>query len=357
MNDTIAIFEAAYSLDGDEQAWLSRLAEAIQLRIDGTRGIYAQSYDATQTERVVVRATAECGLDEGMVATAVASVALPESEHKPLVALLRRPFVASLRAAPAALARLGLDGGQAETFETNVDRFLLDYRYVDQWWINAQDPTRHGCIFVASLSARGQPGPREVHAWQCAAAHVASAFRIRRQLAAWRPDGAVASRPAPEAVLRPDGTLQHAEAPATSPEAREVLRAGVLAVDRARGALRRRDPERAAEIWQALVAGRWSLLDHFDSDGRRFVVAHRNDAGVPDARGLTRRECQVLAHVVLGQSNKMVAYELGLSASTVAGHLASARTKLGLPSAAVLRQILARGAGPKAYAFGEEPAA
>jgi DNA-binding NarL/FixJ family response regulator len=140
-------------------------------------------------------------------------------------------------------------------------------------------------------------------------------------------------------VLHPDGRLEHAEQPAQDAEARESLRSGVLALERARGPLRRSNPEQAVRIWQALVAGRWSLLDHFDSDGRRFVVAHRNDAEVPDARGLTHRECQVLAHLALGRSNKMIAYELGLSTSTVAGHLASARAKLRLPSAAALRDV------------------
>jgi DNA-binding CsgD family transcriptional regulator len=79
-------------------------------------------------------------------------------------------------------------------------------------------------------------------------------------------------------------------------------------------------------------------VDHFDSDGRRYVLAHRNDARVPeDARGLTLRERQVLAHVALGQSNKVIAYELGLSKSTIAGHLARARKKLHLPSMAALQ--------------------
>lgn len=143
-----------------------------------------------------------------------------------------------------------------------------------------------------------------------------------------------------EAVLRPDGKLEHAEPAAQDREARAMLRAGVLSLDRARGPLRERDAEKAVGIWNALVAGRWSLLDQFDSDGRRYVVAHRNDASVPDARGLTHRECQVLAHVELGHSNKMIAYELGLSTSTVAGHLASARAKLRLPSVGALRRTI-----------------
>jgi DNA-binding NarL/FixJ family response regulator len=175
-----------------------------------------------------------------------------------------------------------------------------------------------------------------VYAWQCVAAHVSSAFRVRRQFSAASratPEGA---QPAPDAVLRPDGRLEHAVGAARSGDAREALRRAVLSIDRSRGALRRRDPERAVAIWQALVAGQWSLVDHFDSDGRRFVVAHRNDARVPDARGLTLRERQVIAYAALGHSNKVIAYELGLAASTVASHLAHARAKLRLPSFAAL---------------------
>jgi DNA-binding NarL/FixJ family response regulator len=131
-----------------------------------------------------------------------------------------------------------------------------------------------------------------------------------------------------EAILRPDGTLEHATPAARSDAARASLRRAALAVDRARGKLRRRDPHEALAIWKGLVAGRWSLVDHFDSDGRRYLIAHRNDPEAPDWRGLTRREQQVLAYATLGHSNKLIAYELGLATSTVSVHLARARAKL-----------------------------
>ncbi len=166
---------------------------------------------------------------------------------------------------------------------------------------------------------RGRPGYRR---YRCQAASLASHLRGRcSSTANWR----IGRHPQPRFA-----------SPCCSKNRRFLHSA--LAFDRARGPLRRRDPEAAVRIWEALVAGRWSLLDHFDSDGRRFIVAHRNDAEVADARGLTHRERQVVAQVALGQSNKMIAYELGLSTSTVANHLASARAKLGLPSAAALRQ-------------------
>jgi len=46
----------------------------------------------------------------------------------------------------------------------------------------------------------------------------------------------------------------------------------------ARGALRKRDPEEALRLWQGLIRGRWTLIDWFDTDGRRFVL-WGSDAG------------------------------------------------------------------------------
>ena len=77
-----------------------------------------------------------------------------------------------------------------------------------------------------------------------------------------------------------------------------------------------------------VVAGRWSLVERFDSDDRRFLVAHKNDPSNRDPRGLTERERQVLGYAELGRLNKLIAYELGLSPSTVGVILATARTKL-----------------------------
>ena len=47
--------------------------------------------------------------------------------------------------------------------------------------------------------------------------------------------------------------------------------------ERARSKRERADPDCALALWEGLVAGRWSLVDHFESDGKRFVVAHKND--------------------------------------------------------------------------------
>jgi DNA-binding NarL/FixJ family response regulator len=110
----------------------------------------------------------------------------------------------------------------------------------------------------------------------------------------------------------------------------------VRAVHRARGKLRKRDPERALATWRGLVAGRWSLVDRFEADGRRFIIAHPNAPDAPDPRALTPRERQVAGYVALGQSNKLIAYELGISPSTVGVLVGRAAKKLGAKSRAAL---------------------
>jgi DNA-binding CsgD family transcriptional regulator len=135
-----------------------------------------------------------------------------------------------------------------------------------------------------------------------------------------------------DAVLRPNGAVAHAEADAQPREAREALRSAAAWMDRARGPLRRRDPVEAVEIWRALVAGRWSLVDHFDHDGKRFVLARRNAPASPACGDLTPAERTVLEYIALGHTNKFVAYELGISTSGVAMHLGRAAKRLGARS-------------------------
>jgi DNA-binding NarL/FixJ family response regulator len=81
-------------------------------------------------------------------------------------------------------------------------------------------------------------------------------------------------------------------------------------------------------VWRGLVAGRWSLVEQVDTDGRRYLIAHRNDPTTPDLRALTSRERQVVGYADLGHSNKLIAYELGLSPSTVGVQLKRGRAKL-----------------------------
>jgi DNA-binding CsgD family transcriptional regulator len=119
----------------------------------------------------------------------------------------------------------------------------------------------------------------------------------------------------------------------------------VRGVDRGRGAVRTRDPDAALSFWRALVAGRWSLVDRFERDGRRFVVAHRNAPTATDPRRLTESGTVVGRFLTLGYSNKLAAYSLGVSEGTVSGTVARIRHELGAGSRVDLIDRLASGGG------------
>ena len=340
MTDPIAILEAAYGMRGTEKEWLLGLLDAARPGLDDGHGVYAWTYDASGEDFHEIRESANSGGDaQFLAANAKFDSALPTSVRKLISRIYRTGFVGNLSRSPEVLIRAGLDEERARHFQRGLEAFLHEMKVADSLWVNAQDPTYVGCLLVASQRKRRSSPPRQVHRWRCIAAHVATAFRIRRQFASWgtATSGEGTPPPMPEAILKPNGMLEHAEEPAKGDPARRALRRAVLSLDQARGALRRHDPEEAIAIWQALVSGRWSLIDHVDSDGRRFILAHRNDARVPDMRGLTLRERQVLAYAALGHSNKVIAYELGLSTSTIAGHLARARVKSRLPSRATMQ--------------------
>lgn len=84
----------------------------------------------------------------------------------------------------------------------------------------------------------------------------------------------------------------------------------------------------------------WSFLDHFESGGRRFVIAMRKDVDV-----LSERERQILAHAALGLHDKAIAHELGLADATVRVLLHRAAKKLGVRGRreAVARFVKVRG--------------
>jgi len=143
------------------------------------------------------------------------------------------------------------------------------------------------------------------------------------------------------AVLDPAGRVLDAMKGAQAKDARQGLADAVRRMDRARGPLRRTDPDDALQLWQGLVDGTWSLVDQCDSDGKRYILARRNEPGVRDPRALSQRERSVVAFASMGHQNKFIGYLLGLSAGTVAGHLQSAQRKLGLASRAELIRSLA----------------
>jgi len=202
----------------------------------------------------------------------------------------------------------------------------------DAFAVNALDASGQGLWIGAPLPSTVKVPAARITLFTRFAAHLTSALRLRRR--------AGPAKPRPAAVLSPSGTLLDAENGEGVVEVREELRRATVAFDQARTKKMRADVELATRRWRPLVLSRWSLLDEFDSDGRRFVVAVENAPPTrPPRKDLSEREHQVMTQAHLGHADKVIAYELGLSTSTVRVLLHRATRKLG---ASTRREALAR---------------
>jgi DNA-binding CsgD family transcriptional regulator len=236
-------------------------------------------------------------------------------------------------------------GGQVGLSGSYADWSGLDLELIqkivsvsqDTFIVAATDPQGPGFVLGALLTEPTSIDERDRDRWRMLGAHLASGFRLRRGLSC---EGQIVASGLPghaEAVLDPKGfEVTDASGAAKEPDAMEKLRDAAVAVDRARGRLRKTDPEGSLATWWALLEGRWSLVDWFDTDGRRYVLAHPNPPRIGDPRGLSRREAQVVTFATLGETNKMIRYRLGVSEATVSRTLGSAMLKLNVKTPAQL---------------------
>jgi DNA-binding NarL/FixJ family response regulator len=104
------------------------------------------------------------------------------------------------------------------------------------------------------------------------------------------------------------------------------------AIDSVRAKSTRWRGSQALEAWHPLAGARWTLVDSFEENGRRYVVARENQADVPGVEVLTDRERQVVIHAALGLTNKEIAYTLDISPSTVRVLMCRAAERLGVQS-------------------------
>lgn len=145
-----------------------------------------------------------------------------------------------------------------------------------------------------------------------------------------------AMQPPPQARSEALRLVQAAPPVARALPTNEPLRAAARQLDRSPDILRHSDADRAIRVWEGLVRGRWTLVDWFDADGRRFIIAKLNPRRVGVPRGLTTRERQVALSAALGDSSKATGYQLGISPSRVSALLKAAMRKLGVRSKAQL---------------------
>lgn len=125
---------------------------------------------------------------------------------------------------------------------------------------------------------------------------------------------------------------------------KESLGAVAMAVDRA-ACLNEGEAGASERAWRDLVSGRLRVVERFDRDGRRFVVARRGSSAKVRGIQLTEREIEVVQRRVRGAPLKDIAAALGVSISTVAKSLKRALGKLGLETQAELIAVLGASCG------------
>lgn len=359
----LALMDRSYDVHASEDAWVEGIASACAPWLDSGEGVHAFRFD----------------LGTG----AVGSPALVGGDDAWRDAWRQTWWEGFMRRVPAdtlrAMAAFGpvshttelwaAMAAQIPTFEELLTRggrralrssgaAAAGMRYPESLNVAAADADGIGmalCANRASVAARPVPEPTR---WVVSrlVAHVTAGLRLRGRL------GRRSLLEGAEAVVDPQGKMLHLEPRAQV--ARAALRDAAADVVRAKRR-REEDPSKVLSLWRALYAGEYTVVEAFDTDGRRFVVARSNrpeprrPAAEPSARGegraaLSERDLRVLAMFSHGCANKLIAYQLAMSASSVAASLARARRALGVSSSAELVSA-ARRLGVAAPSSGAEP--
>ena len=312
----VSLIEAAYRLDVPTEQWLEGVAATAAAALE-SKGAMAFRYDASPGNWVHAGTMALHGLPPEFARDFFNQPDMPPEAVAALVRLFMTLRMGSVKDFMDAHGLARFAG------------VLEQYGVTDMVGVNGLDPSGRG-VMLTIVDRHRERSARTEHVWHRLAAHISAGNRLRANLENLASSFDDAARRA-EAVLSPSGKVEHATGEAEPRSAREALRDALVRIDASRS--ERDDARRSVDLWRGLVAGRWSLVEHFERDGKRYYLAHKNDPELTPDRALTERERQVLGYAELGHSNKLIAYELGLSSSTVSTLLGKARGKLRIPDA------------------------
>jgi DNA-binding NarL/FixJ family response regulator len=98
------------------------------------------------------------------------------------------------------------------------------------------------------------------------------------------------------------------------------------------------DSAEGGSDWNDLFAGEWKLLDQFDRDGRRYLIARKRRR--PFEVAPSQSEWDALVLRAKGAPLKVIAGELGVSMPTASRRIKSGMRKLGVRTASDLPRLL-----------------
>jgi len=318
MNNPRILLDAvdrSYRQQISDPEWLREIVETLAPDLDAACGVAAWYYDASDLSNLRIFHPTCLGTRDGTLEAVFASASHPETTLQ----MLRDHW-----ATPAGTASSQIPNADNHVpYRDTIHRIGIR----DIVTINAYDVDGRGLAINAFHDDRVELSRAQVEQLEYVAAHLISAYRLRRS------GGSV------EALVCADGSLRRIYGDAIA-KADEIVE-GVHTLEKARGSMREHAPEEALAAWRALVDARWSLVDFYDRDGVRYLVAKVNEPQVKPATKLTARERQVVALVSCGHSNKLISYDLGIAEGTVAAHISSAMRKLGVTNRSQLAVLFA----------------
>ncbi len=320
------VVEAAYDLDATDADWIEAVTTTVAETVPGAVLPMGHTLRRTDEGSPIVHSAYRKGSGRSHEWVDAVNALVGTEFHRAIMPLGTKCVLMteSLAALPA-------------KFQPMVEAGPL----ADIWAAGAKDT-----VALQSMDAAGRGVAIAVHTTETAlasaarqkfvqvASHIAAASRLRQALSRRGPNGQTSTlaEPTADAVLDVDGRVADARGAAKDASTRELLRFAVKQVDRARSKSVRRNDEEALSMWQALVGGRWSLIDRYDTDGRRHYLAIRNLPAAVRTRALSAGEARIVALAVAGESDKAIGYHLGLKPSTVATGLSEAMRRLGVKS-------------------------
>jgi DNA-binding CsgD family transcriptional regulator len=321
--DVMKVLDAAYDVGQPRDRWLSGVLHSMTPTFDRGAGVGGLLYDISRDGQIQVERMEGINVSSGFEQVGLA-MHRDSRFTQEIIARYRSSLCATL---PQLFEDPRLLGSMRRDFYDH-------HQVAGQIMINGIDCSGKGCVlYVFSPRTLAlSDGQRDL--FSRLATHVSTAYRLQRQLAGTDP----AVSPGVEAVLSPSGHVDHAEAGARSAGARRELELAVRHRERARD-FTDKDAQRVVRSLKGMVDARWTLVDHYETGGRRYILARENAPKPVAPARLSQRERQVVALASLGRTNKLIAYELGLAQSTVRVLMARAGAKLGATSR---HQLVAR---------------
>lgn len=282
-SDYAMLCDHAYRVDCLEDAWLDGLARAAMRACgDLALGVVACTFrPSALTERRVLHKIAVVG----------GPASWGEHLKRELEALTPRHRAALFPRAPLSCRASELLTFFGLTDYASVD--LLPTDNEDAWVVSGQTEPGHGALMVLPIRP-GREAEFDADSWQRFSVHLAEAARLRglvHAYASWR-----------HHALKVSSLHRQLSAAPQSDE--------------------------TAALWRGLLEGRYTIMERHDGLEHVHLVLHLTPPDPQPPRQLTEREREVVTYAALGHDNATIAFELGITAPTVATHLSSALQRL-----------------------------